>query len=56
MIEAMYDAWLQGHRLQQSEIKAGAHTRQRMTELFRGHAAYGTLIKNDGDGRYWLDL
>jgi len=55
-IEAMHESWFNGLRLHQTEIQGAADTPQRMTELFRGHPAYGTLILHDDSGRYWLDL
>jgi hypothetical protein len=57
VIEALHDARLAGTgRLHQTELQGVADTSQRMTELFRRHPAYGTLIKNDGTGYYWLNL
>ena len=56
-IEALYDARKDGlHGLHQKELKGRVDTSQRMTQLFYKHPAYGTLIKNDGSGLYWLDL
>jgi hypothetical protein len=42
--------------LHQEELRGKAETTQRIAQLFHGHPAYGTLIKNDGKGFYWLDL
>ncbi len=42
--------------LHQDELKGQVETNQRMAQLFGSHGAYGTLIKNDGTGLYWLDL
>jgi hypothetical protein len=56
-IEALYDARKDGLQgLHQKELKGRVDTSQRMTQLFYKHPAYGTLIKNDGSGLYWLDL
>ena len=56
-VEALHDAWKQGlPGLHQNELKGLAATNQRMAQLFSGSSAYGTLIKNDGSGLYWLDI
>jgi hypothetical protein len=56
-IEALHNAWKDGlPGLHQDELKGQAQTSQRMTQLFSGNSAYGTLIKKDGSGLYWLDL
>ena len=45
-IEALYEAWKNGTgRLHQDEIKGLVGSNQRMTQIFRGHPAYGTLIE-----------
>ena len=57
VIEALHEAWESGlPRLHQDEIRGKADTSQRVGQLFRKHPAYGTLIKYDGEGFYWLDL
>jgi len=56
-VEALHEAWFNGlPSLHQDEIQGIAETPQRMTELFNGHPAYGTLIRSDQAGHYWLDL
>lgn len=56
-VEALYNAREDGlPGLHQDELKGQAHTNQRMAQLFSRNAAYGTLIKHDGNGRYWLDI
>ncbi len=56
-VEALYEARQNGvHRLHQTEVQGKADTAQRIGQLFRDHPAYGTLIKYDGSGYYWLDL
>jgi hypothetical protein len=56
-IEALYDAWRDGlPGLHQAELKGLSRTDQRIAQLFSGSPAYGTLIKHDGCGLYWLDL
>lgn len=56
-VEALYNAGNDGlPGLHQDELKGHAHTNQRMAQLFSGNSAYGTLIKNDGSGLYWLDI
>jgi hypothetical protein len=56
-VEALYNAWKDGlPGLHQDELKGQACTTQRITQLFVGNAAYGTLIKTDKSGLYWLDL
>lgn len=42
-------------RIRQSLIQERISTTQRMGQLFRGHTAYGKLIKHDGNGEYWID-
>lgn len=42
-------------RVHQSVIQERINTTQRIGQMFRGHSAYGTLIKHDGQGHYWLD-
>lgn len=56
VIEALHGAIAYGTgRLHQEEIKGSANSNQRVGQIFRDHPAYGTLIKYDGDGYYWLD-
>ena len=56
-VEALHKARKEGlPGLQQSELKGLVNTSQRMAQLFAKNAAYGTLIKNDGNGLYSLDL
>lgn len=56
-VEALYEARKNGvPRLHQTEIQGAAGTNQRVGQLFAGHPAYGSLIKHDGSGYYWLDL
>ena len=57
-IRAMYEAWRSGTaRLSQQYILAAAESDQkRLAHLFRGHPAWGTLIKGDGKGNYRLDI
>jgi hypothetical protein len=57
VVEALYQARKSGApRLHQTEIQGAASTNQRVGQLFAGHPAYGSLIKYDGAGYYWLDL
>jgi hypothetical protein len=57
VIEALLEARHIGlPRSHQTEILGKANTSQRVGQLFAGHPAYGTLIKHDGKGNYWLDL
>lgn len=57
VVEALYEAWRSGNpRLHQTEIQGKAGTNQRVGQLFSNNSAYGTLIKYDGAGYYWLDL
>jgi hypothetical protein len=57
VVEALHNSWKHGlPRIHQEELKGKAETNQRITQLFHRHPAYGTLIKNDGKGFYWLDL
>lgn len=56
-IEALYEAWQKGvGRLHKDEVQGVVDTSQRVGQLFRGNPAYGTLIKYDSSGYYWLDL
>jgi hypothetical protein len=60
-VEALFDAWKAGlKQMHQDEIKGLLGTNQRMGQLFRDrdrcHPAYGTLIRYDRDGYYWLEL
>lgn len=57
VIEYMHQA---GGPRNQHEILAGVNsTQDRLTQVFRGrgkrHPAWGTVIKNDNNGNYWLD-
>ena len=57
VVEALHEAWKNGApRLHQTEIQGAAGTNQRVGQLFARHPAYGSLIKYDGVGYYWLDL
>jgi hypothetical protein len=57
VVEVLHDIWKEGlPSLHQEELQGRAETTQRITQLFNGHPAYGTLIKNDRTGFYWLDL
>ena len=54
VIEALHTS--RTGRLHQDEIKGFADTNQRVVQIFAKHPAYGTLIRNDRQGHYWLDL
>ena len=55
-VEALDKARRSGNpQLHQTEIQGAANTKQRVVQLFKGHPAYGGLIKGDGHGYYWLD-
>ena len=57
VVEALDEARRSGvPRLHQTEIQGKADTSQRVGQLFSRHPAYGTLIKYDRAGYYWLDL
>jgi hypothetical protein len=57
VVEVLWEQHQRGVRqVHQDEIQGFANTRQRVVQLFAGHPAYGALIKNDGEGYYWLDL
>jgi hypothetical protein len=57
VVEALLGAWKNGiSRLHQTEIQGAASTNQRVGQLFAGHPAYGSLVRYDGAGYYWLDL
>jgi hypothetical protein len=56
-VEVLHDAWKERvPGLHQEELKGRVETNQRVSQLFNRHPAYGTLIRNDGTGLYWLDL
>jgi hypothetical protein len=60
-VEVLFDAVKAGRRkVHQDEIKGFLGTNQRIGQLFRGrghcHPAYGTLIRYDREGYYWLEL
>jgi hypothetical protein len=60
-VEILFDALKTGRRkVHQDEIKGFLGTNQRIGQLFRGrghcHPAYGTLIRYDREGYYWLEL
>lgn len=54
IVECLHAAWFNGSKRVHGQELAGI-TSQRMTELFRRHTAYGTLIRHD-EGFFWLDL
>jgi len=57
VVEALFKARQSGSRsLHQTEIQGEADTSQRVGQLFARHQAYGTLIKHDHSGYYWLDV
>ena len=56
VVEALWEHHRNGvPKVHQTELQGVAATTQRMTQLFGDHPAYGVLIKNDGEGYYWLD-
>jgi hypothetical protein len=57
IVEVLHDARREGlSGVHQDELKGSVEIGQRIVQLFNRHPAYGTLIKNDGKGFYWLDL
>jgi hypothetical protein len=57
VIEALFGASSRRNpKLHQTELQGAAHSNQRIGQLFRRHPAYGTLIKHDSQGYYWLDV
>lgn len=57
VIEELVKARSEGNGIRHhTELAAAAGTNQRVGQLFRNHPAYGSLIKYDTKGYYWLNL
>lgn len=56
VVEALWEQHQRGvGQVHQEELQGAANTSQRIGQLFAHHPAYGTFIKNDGEGYYWLE-
>jgi len=57
VVEVLFEAWQAGNpKVHQKTLQAQAGFSSRVGQIFADHAAYGTLIRHDKAGHYWLDL